>query len=237
MASSNFTHLDLLKKMPEVRRTFVENFDWFIHITPSQNLSSIQRSGLMPYRHNRYKNEEAQLSELPLFEDNNPAVLCLKPLGSQGKLGGTSITFDKHSKEEFVALAVKSVNLPEYVAVDYTGAWEQIKDRIENAPTIEAAALNIAFSLGRVISFEAIKPEHLQVCCMRNLDQNQLTPEYWPHLLDASDTDVAKLSDESDSWAILTEALTEDRDKKTEIKSNLLYYWNGASPSTIAQSQ
>lgn len=162
-----------------VRRAFIFNYAWAIHVSPIDHLDKIRREGLIANR------------DAPLLDElcglvPEPKVLCLHPLGAAACPPPVCNTIEPRPAIEMVTFAVHKKNIPHRVHLDWSNAWEQQQSLIwRNAQLpVEEIVRRALFEIGSFVSYDAIASDRLRVFCKNSQPTNPLS---WPALSDCAD--------------------------------------------------
>jgi hypothetical protein len=166
------------------KRALALNFGWLIHVSPEVHIASIKSGGLKPCR-------DAPIpTDLEGIVKSNH-VLCLHPLGAKVCPPAVCNTVEYIENRKMVSFAVSAQELPDQINIDWSNAWEFVRNRINHKPDmmVDELSLYLAIEFGAVVSYQVIEPHKLRVYCTNNPPTN---PAKWPYLIQADEAHIVR---------------------------------------------
>jgi len=175
------SHNNLLKDMPGVRSALIDQYQWFIHTTPEENIKSISSTGL------EARSDDIAPSEVQkMFNLKRVPILCLHPLGAticpKGACNNYILPIGSPDPKS-VSLAVMGRNLPSRLGLDWSYEWRLISNRFKmySQDSITEFTLRIANEFGSIVSYDNIPSQNLRIFNKGNAPDN---PDTWMPLTD-----------------------------------------------------
>ena len=146
--------------MVDVRTALLKRFQWFTHLTPLNNFTSIRAGGLSTQE--RYRPRADVLQQI-LKEIGHGRSLCLHPVGA-------ALCPDPIDDPPYMKLAICGDNLSDRVGLDWSYSWEIVENRMQGYAANYAAefAVGIAEQFGSIVCYDAVKASRLRVLCQGN---------------------------------------------------------------------